>query len=129
MSEEIPDKYLPLCQKEDEHFGCYYLIKMTKVNSKNWLTKASCALIKFGQKFVGCPVGNWNCCETKESEPMKINLHKLACELAKHDNPENYNANVIAAETTLSALGQKLRAVTTAEAFAIVQAIAERGGK
>ena len=63
---------------------------------------------------------------------MKVNLHKLACELAKMDTknaPSGYNESVIGAETTLKTLGQKLRASSPEEAFAIVNAIIERSGK
>lgn len=62
---------------------------------------------------------------------MKINLHKLACELARLDDKKSkrgYDENVVGAETTLKTLGRKLRSVTAAESIAIIHAIVSRAG-
>jgi hypothetical protein len=58
---------------------------------------------------------------------MIVNLHKLACELAKMDAPGGYNQSVIGAETTLKSLGKKLRTSTTDEAISIIAAIVKTG--
>lgn len=66
--------------------------------------------------------------KTKKS---KLNLHKLACELAKMDSTKNgggYNESVIGAETTLSELGKKLRSSTSMQAIEIIAAIVDRAG-
>jgi hypothetical protein len=66
------------------------------------------------------------------SIPSKVNLHDLACELAKMDGKSpgssDYDENVIGAETTIANLGRKLRAVKVEEAMAILHAITERAG-
>jgi hypothetical protein len=62
----------------------------------------------------------------------EINLHDLACKLARTDNSAGsdagYNESVIGAETALAQLGKHLRASTSTEAAAIVAAIVERAG-
>jgi len=63
---------------------------------------------------------------------MKVNLHTLACQLARRDGKttkRGYDESVIGAETTLKSLGQHLRDCTTVEALATVNAIVERAGK
>lgn len=55
-----------------------------------------------------------------------VNLHKLACELARADTktkPGGYSESVIGAETTLKTPGQKPRSVSSVEAIAIIEAI------
>lgn len=60
---------------------------------------------------------------------MKINLHTLASELAKFDNPTARNEDIIATETALAALGKKLRSVSFFKALSIIYAIFTRGGR
>ena len=60
---------------------------------------------------------------------MKANLLKLAALLAKDDNPKARNADIVAASTTLAALGRILRRSSSEEAFAMLSAIMERSGK
>jgi hypothetical protein len=59
---------------------------------------------------------------------MKTNLKKLAEELATKDSAKARNLDVVAAQATLAALGEKLRESTTEEAIEIVLSITQRGG-
>ena len=59
----------------------------------------------------------------------RMNLHKLACELAKRDDPKARNIDVVATETTLAALGAKLRDLPMGDALGLLAAIVARSGR
>ena len=61
----------------------------------------------------------------------QINLKDLARELALSDNAEGspaYNQNVVDTGTVLANLGRMLRATTSQDAIAVINAIVERAG-
>lgn len=63
---------------------------------------------------------------------MKVNLHTLACELARMDGKtkgHGYDESVVGAQTTLKTLGRKLRQCSAPEALDIFNAILARAGK
>lgn len=60
---------------------------------------------------------------------MKVDLNKLAAKLAKMDNPEARNEDIVAAKTTLGNLGIELRSVNLVEALHIFLAIYQRAGR
>ncbi len=60
---------------------------------------------------------------------MKTDLNKLAAELARMDDPESCNFDVIAAESIIAALGKKLRSVGWMARLKIFWAIFKRAGK
>ncbi len=62
-------------------------------------------------------------------KPKKLNLHTLAAELAKADNPNGKNIDVIDAQIILQGLGRKLRRSAVPEALDILNALAGRAGK
>ncbi len=60
---------------------------------------------------------------------MKTDLRKLAAELARMDNPKARNEDIVAAQTILAALGNKLRASTDDERVSIFGALLKRAGR
>ena len=60
---------------------------------------------------------------------MKVNLNTLAAELAKADNPQARNEDIVAVKAVLAALGRKLRTVGIGEALCILAAIGFRAGR
>ena len=60
---------------------------------------------------------------------MKVNLNTLASELARADNPQARNEDVVAVKIVLAALGKKLRSVGIVEALSILAAIGIRAGR
>lgn len=59
---------------------------------------------------------------------MKIDLHQLAANLAKMDDPKADNEDIIATETTLAVLGRYLRQQSWWKRHRIFSAVVKRAG-
>ena len=64
-----------------------------------------------------------------KTKPIKIDLNKLANNIATSDNPDGINLTTAHTKATLATLGAYLREeCTIEETFAVVTAIVERAG-
>ena len=60
MSQPIPDKFVPLCQKQDEHRGCIHMLKYQRIyRSDDPPLPPHCSQATRGKEITCCPCNMW----------------------------------------------------------------------